>query len=824
MSEHQTYAEVILPIPVQTSFTYLVPSELSEDIGIGVRVLVPFGKRKLYSGIVGRISNEKPEFRDIKDIDTVLDSGPIVSEIQIRFWKWISEYYMCTLGEVYRAALPTGLKLESETRFMLVEGGGEGQLLSPDEASLIKRFRDEGNISVHDFQKDRESRLLIKSIHSLMARGILKTAEKIRQAYKPRMESMIKLSADFQDGEKLNEFMDTLARAPRQYSIIENLVMLFGEDSDLSGEVKKSALSRMEGSSPAAMSTLLKKGVLEEFKVETGRLKEDGRAVQSPNELSPSQDNALNEIRNIRKTQNVILLEGVTSSGKTEIYIHLISEELRKNRQVLYLLPEIALTAQIIERLKDVFGGKVGIFHSRYGDSERVETFLRSCKPGSEDEYQLILGARSSLFLPFRDLGLVIIDEEHENTYKQSDPAPRYHTRDSAIVLARMYQATVILGSATPSYESHFNARSARFGHVKLPERFRKMEAPEIIIADLKEAYRKKRMVSLFTPELFELMQQNLSDGKQLILFQNRRGFSPYIECFSCGWIPRCAHCDVSLTYHKQIHQMVCHYCGYSERVPGSCPECNETSLVTRGFGTEKLEDEVAILFPDYPVSRMDTDTTRTRRRYEKIIDEFASGKSRILIGTQIVTKGLDFDNVGLVGVMNADNLLNFPDFRSFERSFQLMLQVAGRSGRKDKRGKVVIQTSNPGHPVIRMLHESDYHSMYLSQMEERKAFNYPPYYRLLKITMKHKDREILENASKDLANRLKTSLEEQVLGPQQPLVAWTHNWHLMNLMIKLPRTGETGKTKLRIKEEIESLKSGRKYGNLIITPDVDPM
>ena len=478
----------------------------------------------------------------------------------------------------------------------------------------------------------------------------------------------------------------------------------------------------------------------------------------------------------------------------------------------------------VVGKLKNVFGGKVGIYHSRHGDAERVETFLRTCNPGSGKEYQVILGARSALFLPFRNLGMVIVDEEHENTYKQSDPAPRYHARDAAIMLAGMYDASVILGSATPSYESYYNARSRKFGHIQLSERFREMEAPEILIADLKESYRRKRMVSLFTPELFELMKTNLEGGQQVILFQNRRGFSPYIECFSCGWIPRCVHCDVSLTYHKQQGRMVCHYCGYTGKVPGACPGCNDTSIHTRGFGTEKLEDEVSILFPEYLVSRMDMDTTRTRRKYEKIIEDFSSGKSRILIGTQIVTKGLDFDNVGLVGVLNADNMMNFPDFRSFERSFQLMLQVAGRSGRKDKRGKVVIQTSNPDHPVIQMLRNSDYHAMYLSQMEDRQAFHYPPYYRLVEITLKHKDREPLEKASRELAGRLKTNIKAEVLGPQSPLVSRIYNWHLMTLLLKLPKGAENAGTKLKIREEINLLMANRKFGNLLVVPDVDPM
>jgi len=778
----------------------------------------------MYSGIVGRINRDKPSFREIKAIDSILDPGPIVSEINIRFWEWIAEYYMCTVGEVYRAAFPAGLRLESETRFELIEGGGEGQVLGTEEALLVKRFRDKGQISVREFHGDSESRRMLAAVQSLVDRGILGSVEKIRKAYRPRMESRVRLAAPYRDEMKLSEFMDALTRAPRQRKVLENFIWLSGDTKFPEADIEKLNLARAEGSNDQAVKSLVDKGVLEEFKVETGRHEGYAGSMKAPSELSPVQKKAYEGICKDQEKHRVVLLEGITSSGKTEIYIHLIREQLEKKRQVLYLLPEIALTAQIIQRLKAVFGDKVGIYHSRYGDAERVETFLKVNDPDSDKEYQLVLGARSALFLPFRDLGMIILDEEHENTYKQSDPAPRYHARDAAIMLAGMHDASVVLGSATPSYESYYNARSKKFGHVKLSERFREMEPPEIMIADLREAYRKKRMVSLFTPELFNLIGENLEAGQQVILFQNRRGYSPYIECFTCGWIPRCIHCDVSLTYHKKPGGLVCHYCGHTESVPGACRECGETSLHTRGFGTEKLEDEVSILFPGQRISRMDTDTTRTRRRYEKIIEDFSTGKSRILIGTQIVTKGLDFDNVGLVGVLNADNLLNFPDFRSFERSFQLMMQVAGRSGRKDRRGKVVIQTSNPGHPVIQMLKSNDYHSMYLGQMEDRKAFHYPPYYRLLEIILKHRDLEILEKASGALAVRLKEQLKADVLGPQSPLVARIHNWHLMTLLVKLPRGEDTRAAKQKMTAEIEKIKSNRKFGNLIIVPDVDPM
>jgi primosomal protein N' (replication factor Y) len=491
---------------------------------------------------------------------------------------------------------------------------------------------------------------------------------------------------------------------------------------------------------------------------------------------------------------------------------------------VLYLLPEIALTAQIVERLKDVFGNQVGIYHSRYADAERVETFLRVRENKAGKEFKVVLGARSALFLPFRDLGLIIIDEEYEQSYKQADPAPRYHARDAAIILADMYKAKVILGSATPSFESYHNARSDKYGMVVLNERFNQVTQPEILIADIREAYRKKRMRSHFTPELFGLMEETLAANRQLILFQNRRGFSPYIECFACGWIPSCIHCDVSLTYHKHQHKLVCHYCGYAIGVPHKCPECSDPQLVTRGFGTEKLEEEVSILFPDYRTGRMDFDTTRTRRRYEKIIRDFEGGQTRILIGTQIVAKGLDFDNVGLVGVLHADNLLNFPDFRSFERSYQLMAQVAGRAGRRDSQGKVVIQTTNPMHPVIQHVRSGDYHSMYMSQMEDRQAFNYPPYARLLRINLRHESREIVDRAANELAGNLRKLMNLPVMGPQSPVVGRIQQMQLMNILIKLPRTARISDHKKLIKREIDTIRSRPAYRKLFIVPDVDPV
>ncbi|MFC2112095.1 primosomal protein N' [Bacteroidota bacterium] len=776
------YAEVILPVPLPTVFSYRIPDGM--ELKPGMRVQVPLGKKTIYKGIVHQILSDQPAVKGIRDIQASLDQYPIVGEEQIQFWKWLAEYYMCTLGEVYRTAMPRGLK----------------------------------------------------------------------ESYTPKYETFVRIAVPYCGEDALNEIMDILARAPKQLIILQRLVEILIEKDTFDQGIQKASLAASIEFSPSAYKGLLRKKILSEYSERAVRMPDEGRKLLPPRSLTPVQKTALTEIVGLFKKKQVVLLKGVTSSGKTEIYIRLIKEMLEKGKQVLYLLPEIALTTQIIERLKTVFGDKVGIYHSKYSDADRAETFLRSRQNPLGGEYGVILGARSAIFLPFRDLGLIIIDEEHEQTYKQWDPAPRYHARDAAIMLAEKYSATVLLGSATPSFESYHNARTDKFGLVELEQRFGDMMQPEIHLANLREAYRKKRMVSHFTPELYEIMKETLSEDRQVILFQNRRGFSPYIECFNCGWIPGCKDCDVSLVYHKQENRLVCHYCGYTEHLPGACPDCSENHMVTRGFGTEKLEEEVEILFPEWKIVRMDMDTTRSRRKYEKIIRDFESGNTQILIGTQIVTKGLDFDNVGLVGVLHADNILNFPDFRSFERSFQLISQVAGRSGRKDLRGRVIVQTSQPDHPVMQQVLKGDYHAAYLNQMEDRQGFHYPPYSRLLRITLKHADKNILDKAAADLVSRLRSGLIKaakpdpgkpvqpgpgkpvsvdqdrqsstqvpEVLGPQSPQVSKVQQMHLMTLLVKLPRTQEIGDYKNLIGREIEKTRSDKQYGKLFIIPDVDP-
>lgn len=758
------YAEVILPVPLPTVFSYRIPDGM--HLQSGMRVRVPLGKKTSYNGIILRVFEEDPGLKGIRDIEACLDPYPLVGEEQLVFWQWLSEYYMCTLGEVYRTAFPKGLK----------------------------------------------------------------------ESYTPRYETYLQLSEPYHGNNALNDLMDGLARAPKQLEILQRLVEMLIETGGFDRSVQKASLTGGMDFSASAYQSLLRKKIIAEYSKRAVRMPDEGRKLVPPKILTGPQQEAGEKIMDLQKKFPVVLLKGVTSSGKTEVYIHLMNEILQQNRQVLYLLPEIALTAQIIERLKNVFGDKVGIYHSRYSDAERTETFIRSRENPLGSEYGIILGARSAVFLPFRDLGLVIIDEEHETSYKQADPAPRYHARDAAIMLAEKYSANVLLGSATPSFESYYNARTGKFGLVELDERFGKIEAPGIMVANLREAYRKKRMVSHFTPELFGMIQKTLEEDRQVILFQNRRGFSPYIECMECGWIPGCRNCDVSLVYHKQENRLVCHYCGHTERVPGNCPECNGNRMVTRGFGTEKLEEEVETLFPGQRIARMDFDTTRSRRKYERIIRDFESGNTRILVGTQIVTKGLDFDDVGLVGVLHADNMMNFPDFRSFERSYQLISQVAGRSGRKGRQGSVVVQTSQPEHPVIQQVLLGNYHAAYLGQMEDRQAFHYPPYYRLLRIILRHSDKRLLDAASSDLAAGLRRQLTSnpsqpaepagrrpEILGPQSPQVSRIQHMYIMTILVKLPRIPEISIYKKMIAVEIEKIRSDKGHGNVYIIPDVDP-
>ncbi len=748
------FADVILPLAVRGRFTYLIGDDYINSIHPGVMVRVQFRGEKLCTGIVCAIHYNPPDVKNIKRIISVLDAVPVINEKQLKLWRWVSDYYLCTEGEVMKAAMPSEVSLDS---------------------------------------------------------------------YKPKFETFIKLSVKYSDKE-LNTILDNLAKAPNQYKLLSSYIRLSGYTSGAKIiPVKKSLLLSESGSSANSVPALITKGFLSEMAVAGTRLNNDESYNEPIKKLSDAQLIAFESVMKQLKEKETVLLHGVTSSGKTEIYIHLIEEQLKNGRQVLYMLPEIALTTQIILRLKKHFGAVTGVYHSRFSDPEKVEIWKRVAENDPVNGYRLILGVRSSLFLPFSNLGLIIVDEEHDSSYKQHDPAPRYHARDSAIVLASIHNAKTILGSASPSVESYNNAVTGKYGLVELKERYGQIKLPHIILANTREAYKRKLMVSHFTPELLHSIDEALGKDEQVILFQNRRGFSPYIECSECGWIPVCTRCDVNLTYHKGISKMVCHYCGYNTDMPGRCGSCSSSGMVTRGFGTEKIEDEIKIVFPDARIARMDQDTTRNKNSFNKIIKAFEERRIDILIGTQMISKGLDFENLTVVGVLNADNLLNYPDFRAHERSFQLMEQVSGRAGRRQKQGKVVIQTSDPANRIIRLVLRHDYVSMFRMQAEERMTFNYPPFCRMIRINIKHKDRNSLNHFSDILGRDLKEIFGKRVLGPESPVISQVQLWYIKTILIKIEREKPQAKAKQLIVEAIERLEKKSGASSLKIAIDVDP-
>lgn len=756
----ELFAEVILPLAVKGRFTYRIPENHVQKATTGSRVIIRFGNRKLYPGIICKITDKNPGLENIKDISDLLDEPPVISEIQLRFWEWLSEYYMCCQGEVMRAALPSDLSLEN---------------------------------------------------------GI------ISYKFKPKEEKYIVLSNKFSDDE-LNQMLDRMSGAPKQMSALITYLQLTGYSTGADVfPVKMNLLLKESGVLPSSVSALVKKGIFVTVNLEVSRISRKETPAEPMNELSENQLEAYNLLLAHLKEKEIVLLHGVTSSGKTELYIRLIDNQLKKGKQVLYLLPEIALTTQIISRLKKHFGRLTTVFHSRLSDAERSEIWNNISQRDDKKGFRLIIGARSSLFLPFYDLGLVIVDEEHDGSYKQHDPAPRYHARDSAIMMASLWKAKTILGSATPSVETFYNAMSGKYGYVWMGERYGKINLPEIIIANTREAYRKKMMVSHFTPQLLHTMDDALGRGEQIMLFRNRRGFAPYIECAECGWIPSCNQCSVNLTYHKEINRLVCHYCGSVHPVPVKCTSCGNLSMVTKGFGTEKLEDEIKIVFPRARVARMDQDSIRNKNSMERLISAFERGDIDILIGTQMISKGLDFENLTVVGILNAEGMLNYPDFRAHERAFQMMSQVSGRAGRRKKHGKVIIQTSDPENRVIRQVLNNDFSGMFDSQIEERKLFNYPPFTRLVKIVLKHKDKSKLNEIAALLGEDLKKTFGTRVLGPEFPLVSRIQLWYIKNILIKIEREKPLAKAKELIYKSIERIEKVSGKSSLRINLDVDP-
>ena len=751
---------MILPLPLDGVFTYSLPDSMTDRLQAGMRVLVPLGRSKHYTGIALRMHDVKPDF-EVKEVIAVMDERPLLLPVQLKLWRWMAEYYMAPLGDVYKAALPAGLKQED--------------------------------------------------------------------GYRPRTETYIGLCEPWRNEQALHVALDMLGRALKQKKVLTEFLHLSRWDS-IEGstptedvhEVTREELTNVCHCTDAVVKSLIDRKILYTYQVEVGRLNTSTPAkTTQPKPLSAAQATAYNEMLLQLMAKEVVLLHGVTSSGKTELYIHLITKTIADGKQVLYLLPEIALTVQMMDRLRSVFGDRLGIYHSKYSDAERAEIWLRQL---SDHPYDIILGARSAMFLPFQRLGLVIVDEEHESSYKQQDPAPRYHARSAAIVLAQLCGAKTLLGTATPSAETYYNATTGKYGKVTLATRYSDIRLPEITVVDIKDLKRRKMMTGPFSPQLLAAMRAALSAGKQVILFQNRRGFAPMVECRVCGWVPKCEHCDVSLTYHKNQNRMTCHYCGYTYLVPTRCPNCESTDLKGRGYGTEKIEDQIRDVFPEVEVARMDLDTTRTRNAYERLIGDFAAGRTHVLVGTQMISKGLDFDHVGVVGILDADSMLNYPDFRAYEHAFMMMAQVSGRAGRKGERGQVILQTRNAEARVIGQVVNNDYTGFFDKLMEERRLFHYPPYYRLIYIYLRHRREEVVESASIEMGGRLRQWFGERILGPDKPAVARVKSMSVRKIVVKLENGIDHRQARQYLRLAEKQLMENKRYATLQLYFDVDPV
>lgn len=763
------YANIVLPVPLDAQFSYIVPDALADKVQVGMRVVVPFGKTKTYVGIVSLYPapepansvDEKGKKITFKEILSIFEPTPILVPEQLKLWQWMSNYYMTPIGDVYKAAFPSGLKTEDK--------------------------------------------------------------------YKPRTELYITLSDIYKNNEALNLLLNAFGRAKKQQEVLMTYLQLAGVDTinslnsdSLLREVTREELLNEAHCSLSVIHALVERKVLRTYEKEVGRL-QTGIAThyEKIKPLNEAQSDAYNHLLLQMMQHPVTLLHGVTSSGKTEIYIHLIQKAIEEHKQVLYLVPEIALTVQMTSRLQAVFGDKLGIYHSKYSDAERVEIWKKQL---SNHPYDVILGARSAVFLPFQQLGLVIVDEEHEQSFKQQDPAPRYHARSAAIILANMYKAKVLLGTATPSIETYFNAKNGKFGFVELSRRYKDIQLPQVEIVDIKDLRRRKMMKGPFSPRLLSAVREALEHGQQAILFQNRRGFAPMVECKQCGWVPKCPNCDVSLTLHKNMNILSCHYCGYTYKVPTACPCCEGTDIRGRGYGTEKIEDEISSLLPEAKIARMDLDTTRTHNAYDRIINEFSEGKTNLLIGTQMITKGLDFDKVSVVGILDADSMLNYPDFRAYEQAFMMMCQVSGRAGRKGKQGLVILQTKNQELPIIQQVVHNDYQNFYRNVLEERKDFHYPPFYRLIYVYLKHREENVVESAGYELGSRLREVLGNRVLGPDKPAVARVKTLNIRKIVLKLENGIDMTRAKQVLRQVQAAMSKDKRYGALVVYYDVDPL
>lgn len=780
-----------------------------------MRVAVSFGSSKVYTALVLHKHQNQPLLYEAKEIEQILDETPVVTTKQLQHWQWIANYYMCSLGDVYKAAMPSAFLLESETTVYKNESFSDESILDDNEFLIFEALQHQSHLTVHQVADILGKKKVLPILNEMIRKSAIFIKEEIYEVYKPKLVKYVRLTAQYQNDNALEALLTLVSRAKKQREAILSYFQLAASLKP----IKAKDLEEASGCSSAIIKALVDKEIFEFYHIQTDRINYQGDTDELKT-LSDFQQQSLSEIKNHFEQHDIVLFQGVTGSGKTEVYNKLIQEVLDQGKQVLFLLPEIALTTQIISRLENYFGNQISVFHSKYSMNERVEVWNNVLNKASKA--QIILGARSSIFLPFSDLGLIVVDEEHESSYKQFDPAPRYHARDAAIVLSKMHQAKILLGSATPSLESSYNVQEKKYGYVKLTRRFGNIQLPDVQLVDLKEKQKRKELKGHFSDTLLKAIQDSLDEKEQVILFQNRRGFSPIVECNTCGVSPQCPNCDVSLTYHKFKNELRCHYCHYNRAMPNSCGACGSNDLNTKGFGTEQIELELKELFPEYTIGRMDLDTTRGKYGYQRIIESFESRDIDILVGTQMLSKGLDFDNVSLVGILNADSMLNFPDFRAHERAYQLMVQVSGRAGRSKKRGKVLIQSYNPYHQILQQVTTNDYATMYKEQLQERRQYHYPPFYRLIKITLKHKDYQKVDRGIVWLAKAYKNSFGEDVLGPSAPAIARVRNQYIKNLMIKIPPNQSLVKTKAQVEKVKNTFQAVAEFRPIRFTIDVD--
>jgi primosomal protein N' (replication factor Y) len=816
-TERETlFIEVVLPLSLALNYTYRVPFELNDQVAVGKRVVVQFGKNKIYTALIKEIGTKAPDVYEAKYIIDVIDAHPIITQTQLKLWDWMTNYYLCNEGDVMSAALPTGLKLASETIIVLKEDAYPDELVFTDKEQIIlDAFRNRPRLTIDDVSALLGQKTVYPIINSLLGKGMIYIAEEVLEKYKPLLKSFVSLNPFYKEEENLRQLFNILERAPKQLDALLAYLKLAKQQT----LVAKQDVLAESNCGNGAFKTLQDKEIFSITKRPVSRLQDNSDDFVLNFTLSEGQTLALNQIEDSFAEKDVVLLHGVTASGKTQIYIKLIEKAIEKGGQVLFLLPEIALTTQIVERIQRYFGDAIGVYHSKFNNNERVEIWNKVLN----GQYRVVLGARSAVFLPFKELKLIVVDEEHESSYKQHDPSPRYQARDAAVYMGHLHEAKVVLGSATPSIESYYNATTGKYGLVTLNQRFGGVELPVQEVISIAEETKRKKMVSYFSSKLIDEITLTLENKEQVILFQNRRGYATILICSTCGYAPKCVNCDVSLTYHKTSGKLHCHYCGYHQSSISICPACGSVHIEQKGFGTERVEEELSLIFPEVKIARLDVDSTRTKNGLQQIISDFQEKKTDILIGTQMVAKGLDFDNVTLIGVINADTLLNFPDFRAFERSYQLLAQVAGRAGRRDKQGKVIIQAYDQNHRIINQVIENKYLEMYHDELEERKRFNYPPFTKLIFINIKHKDADLLNVAAQQFATALRQQLGSRVLGPEQPMVSRIRNYYIKQVIIKNDKNTSITKVKSVLKEVVLKFQTEKEFRGVNFQIDVDP-